>query len=258
MLLWIGLLLPFAGTTLGAAMVFLLRGTIAPSLQQLLSGFAAGVMIAASVWSLLLPAIGLAEELIRPVWMPAAVGLLGGMAFLLLLDRTVPHRHLHSRTAEGPAVRLDRTTKLMLAVTLHNIPEGMAVGVVLAGAMQGATGITAAGAMTLALGIALQNIPEGAIISLPMHSRGARRGRAFHCGVLSGAVEPLAGGCTILLIERLLPLLPWLLAFAAGAMLYVVVEELIPEAQSGRHSDLATIGVAIGFTLMMVLDVALG
>ena len=253
-----GLLLPLAGTTLGAAAVFLLRGPIRPRLRQLLSGFASGVMIAAAVWSLLLPALELAQAAGLPAWLPAAVGFLCGMAFLLLLDRTVPHRHPLARTSEGPAAGLGRTTKLMLAVTLHNIPEGMAVGVVLAAAASGEAGITAANALTLSLGIALQNIPEGAIISLPMRSAGFSRGRSFRCGLLSGLVEPLAGIGTMLLIGVLGPLLPWLLAFAAGAMLYVVVEELIPEAQNGRHSDLATMGLALGFTLMMVLDVAFG
>ena len=258
MFLAFGLLLPFVGTTLGAAAVLLLRGAIPRSLQQLLSGFASGVMIAAAVWSLLLPAIEMARAAGLPAWLPAAVGFLGGMLFLLLLDRSIPHRHLYARTSEGPAAKLDRTTKLLLAVTLHNIPEGMAVGVALAEALNGATGITAAGALILSLGIAIQNIPEGAIVSLPMHGSGHSRGRSFCYGVLSGAVEPLAGIGTVLLLERMRPLLPWLPPFAAGAMLYVVVEELIPESRNGRHADLATIGVALGFTLMMTMDVALG
>ena len=251
-----GLLIPFAGTLLGAAAVFLLRGGLPASWQRLLLGFAAGVMTAASVWSLLLPALALAAPL--PAWLPAAAGFGGGVGFLLLLDRLIPHLHLHAAEAEGPPVRLARTTKLLLAVTLHNIPEGMAVGVVLAGAMQGAGGIPLAGATALALGIAIQNVPEGAIVSLPMRAGGRSRRCAFAWGAASGAVEPLTGLATMLLIDRMLPLLPWLLAFAAGAMLYVVVEELIPEAQQGASSDIATVGFAAGFVLMMVLDVALG
>lgn len=258
MLIAAGLFIPFAGTLLGAAMVFLLRRQWAPRWQKLLPGFASGVMLAASVWSLLLPAIAMSERLALPAWLPAAAGFLGGMAFLATLDRTVPHLHIDAEAAEGPEVGLRRTTKLMLAVTLHNIPEGMAVGVVLAGALHGHTGITTAGAVTLATGIAIQNIPEGAIISLPMHGCGRSKWRSFARGAASGAVEPLAGGLTAALIDRLVPLLPWLLAFAAGAMLYVVVEELIPQAQSGRSADIATLGVALGFVLMMVLDIAFG
>lgn len=253
-----GLLIPFAGTTLGAALVFLLRREPSPLLQTLLPGFASGVMIAASVWSLLLPAIAISHGRALPAWLPAAAGLLIGVAFLLLLDRLIPHRHLHAGHAEGPPARLGRIAKLMLAVTLHNVPEGMAVGVVLAGALQPDSGISSAAALALSLGIAIQNIPEGAILSMPMHIAGYNRGRSFACGVLSGVVEPVAGGATILLIDCLLPLLPWLLAFAAGAMLYVVVEELIPESQGGRYADWATVGLAIGFVLMMILDVALG
>lgn len=253
-----GLMIPFAGTALGAAMVFLLRRELSGHVEKMLLGFASGVMIAASVWSLLLPAIDMSSESGFPEWLPAAVGFLGGMAFLLLLDTLIPHMHINSEEPEGLNAKLKRTTKLVLAVTLHNIPEGMAVGVVLAGALNGDTGITMAGAMALSIGIAIQNIPEGAIISMPMKSDGNGKGRSFVYGVLSGCVEPVAGIITILLIDSLLPLLPWLLAFAAGAMLYVVVEELIPEAQTGPHSNIATVGVAIGFVLMMVLDVALG
>ena len=253
-----GLLIPFAGTTLGAAVVFLLRNEIPQRTQKLLLGFASGVMIAASVWSLLLPAIEMSEEKALPSWLPAAGGLLLGMAFLLLLDTLIPHLHINSDEPEGISAKLKRTTKLILAVTLHNIPEGMAVGVVLAGAMNSDTGISVAGAMALSLGIAIQNIPEGAIVSMPMKSDGNGKRRSFLYGVLSGVVEPLAGIVTILLIDMLLPMLPWLLAFAAGAMIYVVVEELIPEAQTGPHSNIATIGVAFGFVLMMILDVALG
>lgn len=253
-----GLLIPFAGTAVGAAMVFLLRNEIPQRLQKIMLGFASGVMIAASVWSLLIPSIDMAEDMNMPSWLPAAVGFLCGIAFLLLLDTLIPHLHINSDEPEGLNAKLKRTTKLVLAVTLHNIPEGMAVGVVLAGALNGDSGISTAGAMALSLGIAIQNIPEGAIVSMPMKSDGNGKSRSFVYGVLSGVVEPLAGIVTIVLIDSLMPMLPFLLAFAAGAMLYVVVEELIPEAQEGAHSNVATIGVAIGFTLMMVLDVALG
>ena len=251
-------MIPFAGTTLGAAAVFLLRREIQPRVQKLLLGFASGVMIAASVWSLLLPSIDMSQELGSMKWFPAAAGFMAGVAFLLLLDTLIPHLHINSDEPEGLSARLRSTTKLILAVTLHNIPEGMAVGVVLAGAMTADAGISATGALALSIGIAIQNIPEGAIISMPMKSDGNGKGRSFVYGVLSGIVEPVAGIITILLIDSLLPLLPYLLAFAAGAMIYVVIEELIPESQSGRHSNIATIGAAIGFVVMMVLDVALG
>ncbi len=253
-----GLLLPFAGTTLGAAMVFLLREQMAAWVQKLLLGFASGVMMAASVWSLLIPSIDMASESGGVAWMPAVVGFLCGMFSLLLFDSLVPHLHLDASEPEGVKSGLGRSTMLFLAVTLHNIPEGMAVGVVLAGAMSGSAGITMAGALTLALGIAIQNFPEGAIVSMPLRESVKSRWKAFGYGVGSGVVEPLAGLATILLIEVLQPVLPFLLAFAAGAMIYVVVEELIPESQSGRHSNVATIGVAFGFALMMLLDVALG
>ncbi|MCH5330323.1 MAG: ZIP family metal transporter [Alistipes sp.] len=258
MIVWYGLLVPFAGTTVGAAIVLLLRRSLPQNLHKMLLGFASGVMIAASVWSLLIPSIEMSERLSLPHWIPAAAGFMGGVLLFLLLDSVIPHMHADADRAEGPASGFNRTTKLILAVTLHNIPEGMAVGVVLAGAMSGNAGISAAAAMTLATGIAIQNIPEGAIISMPMQIDGNGRGRSFLYGVLSGVVEPLAGIITILLVDSIVPLLPWLLAFAAGAMIYVVVDELIPNAQNGRHSDIATIGVACGFTLMMVLDVALG
>ena len=254
----LGLAIPFAGTALGAAAVFLLRREMPPRMQKMMTGFAAGVMTAAAVWSLLLPAIAMSQGSPLPAWLPAAAGFAAGMAFLLLLDSLVPHLHLHADRAEGLSVRLTRTAKLALAVTLHNIPEGMAVGVVLAGTMNGHSGITAASALALAVGIAVQNIPEGAIISMPMQSDGNGKWMSFAWGVMSGAVEPAAGIVTILLVDTLVPILPWLLAFAAGAMLYVVVEELIPEAQSGRHSDIGTVGFAVGFLLMMILDVALG
>jgi ZIP family zinc transporter len=254
----IGLLLPFAGTALGAAMVFLLRNELSARLQKLLLGFASGVMMAASVWSLLLPSIDIATEQGVTAWLPAACGFVGGMLFLLVLDTLIPHLHVNSQEAEGVHSSLGRSAKLILAVTLHNIPEGMAVGVVFAGAMVESVGISLAGAMALSLGIAIQNFPEGAIISMPLKGEGHSKGRSFLYGALSGIVEPIAAIITILLIEHLLPALPFLLAFSAGAMIYVVVEELIPESQSGKHSNIATIGVAAGFTLMMILDVALG
>ena len=245
-----GLLLPFVGTTLGAAMVFLLREQMSAWVQKLLLGFASGVMIAASVWSLLIPSIDMTAESGGVAWVPAVVGFLAGMFSLLIFDTLVPHLHLDSTEPEGMKSGLGRSTMLFLAVTLHNIPEGMAVGVVLAGAMTESAGITMAGALALSLGIAIQNFPEGAIVSMPLKQSVKSVG--------SGIVEPIAGLITILLIDWLQPILPYLLAFSAGAMIYVVVEELIPESQSGRHSNVATIGVALGFALMMMLDVALG
>lgn len=249
--------IPFLGTSLGAAMVFFLRGKIPPRVEKVLLGFASGVMIAASVWSLLIPSIELSEDGPLPAWLPAVTGFLFGMAFLLLLDSVVPHLHQHSDAPEGLPARISRTAMLVFAVTLHNIPEGMAVGVTYAGAAAGA-GVTQAGAFALALGIAIQNFPEGAIISMPLLAEGVSKPRAFLYGVLSGVVEPIGAVVTILLAAQLTPLLPYLLAFAAGAMLYVVIEELIPEAQAGKHSNLGTVGAALGFALMMVLDVALG
>ncbi len=251
-------MIPFAGTSLGAAMVFFMRGKMNLRLEKLLLGFAAGVMIAASVWSLLIPAIELSEEQNMPGWIPAAAGFLLGIAFLLLLDSLIPHLHKGSDKPEGVKSRLPRTTMLVFAVTLHNLPEGMAVGVTLAGALLGNTGITMAGAFVLSVGIAIQNFPEGAIISMPLRSEGMSRKKAFAAGVLSGIVEPIGGAATLLLAESVTRVLPYLLAFAAGAMIYVVVEELIPESQNGEHSNIGTIGAALGFTLMMVLDVALG
>ena len=239
-------------------MVFLLRDQLSALVQKMLLGFASGVMIAASVWSLLIPSIDIATEQGMIAWLPAAVGFVGGMLFLLLLDTLTPHIHINSDESEGPRSSLGRSTKMLLAVTLHNIPEGMAVGVVLAGAMAESAGITLAGAMALSVGIAIQNFPEGAIISMPLKSEGYSKGKSFLYGALSGVVEPIAAVITILLIDQLLPVLPFLLSFSAGAMIYVVVEELIPESQSGKHSNIATIGVAAGFTLMMILDVALG
>lgn len=255
----IGLLVPFAGTVLGAALVFLMKNGLNASINKLLLGFASGVMIAASVWSLLIPSLEMsAADGSRIAWLPAAVGFLSGMGFLLLLDTIIPHLHANSDEPEGLKSSWKRTTMLALAVTLHNIPEGMAVGVVLAGAMAGNTGVTISSALALSVGIAIQNFPEGAIVSLPLRSEGLSRARAFGIGALSGLVEPIFGLGTVVCIAFITPILPYLLAFAAGAMIYVVVEELIPESQSGRHSNIATVGVAIGFTLMMVLDVALG
>ncbi len=253
-----GLLLPFAGTTLGAAMVFFLRGEIPSWLQKLLLGFASGVMIAASVWSLLIPAIDMTAEKGGIGWVPAVVGFLAGMFSLLVFDTLVPHIHLDSEEPEGMKSNMGRSSMLVMAVTLHNIPEGMAVGVVLAGAMTQSAGITLAGAMALSLGIAIQNFPEGAIVSMPLKQSVKSRWKAFAYGASSGAVEPIAALLTIALIDYIEPILPYLLAFSAGAMIYVVVEELIPESQSGSHSNIATIGVAVGFALMMMLDVALG
>lgn len=227
-------------------------------LHTTLLGFAAGVMVAASVWSLIIPAIDLSADLGKLSWVPAAIGFILGMLFLLLLDSVVPHQHISSDTAEGPESKLGRRQKLMLAVTLHNIPEGMAVGAVVAGALAGDAGITIASATALALGMAIQNIPEGAIVALPMRSDGMSRGRAFGNGVVSGMVEPVAALLMVLLYEHISPTLPYLLAFSAGAMLYVVVEELIPETQQGKHSNIGTIAFALGFVIMMILDVALG
>lgn len=250
--------IPFLGTVLGAAVVFLMKKEMNAGLEKLLLGFASGVMIAASIWSLLIPAIEMSEERGNFAWLPATVGFLLGMGFLLLLDSLVPHIHIDSRKPEGVKSKFKKTTMLVLAVTLHNLPEGMAVGVILAGAMMAGTGITLAGALALSVGIAIQNFPEGAIISMPLRSAGASRKKAFLYGVLSGIVEPVGAVITILLASRVVPVLPYLLAFAAGAMIYVVVEELIPESQSGEHSNMGTVGVAAGFALMMVLDVALG
>lgn len=254
-----GLMIPFIGTTAGSACVFFLKGKIRPELQKALLGFASGVMIAASVWSLLLPAMDMSQDMGKLAFLPAAVGLLLGVFFLLFLDRSIPHLHLDAEEPEGPKGNLKKTTMLVLAVTLHNIPEGMAVGVVFAGMLAGNSDITMAGAFTLAIGIAIQNFPEGAIISLPLKSEGKTgNGKAFLYGTLSGAVEPVAAAVTILLTRFVTPILPYLLSFAAGSMIYVVVEELIPEASEGDHSNIGTIGFAAGFVIMMILDVALG
>ncbi len=253
-----GILIPFAGTTLGAACVFFMRKELNPMVQRALTGFAAGVMVAASVWSLLIPALEQSESMGKWSFMPAAAGFWMGILFLLLLDHIIPHLHMNSNEAEGPKSQLKKTTMLVLAVTLHNIPEGMAVGVVYAGWRSGNTQMTAMGALALSVGIAIQNFPEGAIISLPLASQGESKGKAFLYGMLSGLVEPIAAGLTILAAGFIVPAMPYLLSFAAGAMLYVVVEELIPEMSEGDHSNIGTILFAFGFTVMMALDVALG
>ena len=254
----IGLIIPFLGTALGSAMVFLMRKEINKKIEKLLLGFASGVMIAASIWSLLIPAMDMAEEQGQTVWIPTAIGFLLGIFFLLMLDHIIAHLHLKTTKPEGIKAKLKNSTMMVLAVTLHNIPEGMAVGVVFAGMMAQSTGITLAGALVLSIGIAIQNFPEGAIISMPLRTEGVSKPKAFLYGMLSGIVEPIGAAVTILITSTVLPILPYILAFAAGAMMYVVVEELIPEAQAGEHSDIGTIGVAMGFVLMMVLDVALG
>lgn len=252
------LLLPFAGTMLGSAAVLMFGEKFAGRIQHILLGFASGVMVAASVWSLLIPAMEESAAMGNLAWVPAVAGFMGGVLFMLLLDMVTPHLHLASENPEGPRSKLGRSSMLVLAVTLHNIPEGMAVGVVAAGVMTGEVGMTFAGALALAIGLALQNIPEGAIISLPLRSAGNSRGRSFLYGTLSGIVEPIAAIVTILFIEHLTGIFPYMLSFAAGAMIYVVVEELIPEAHNNRHSNIPTIAFAIGFALMMMLDVALG
>ena len=253
-----GVLIPFLGTALGAACVFFMKKSMSDNVQRILTGFAAGVMVAASVWSLLIPAMEQSEGMGRLAFVPAVVGFLFGIFFLLLLDHVIPHLHLGSEEAEGPKSKLQKTTMLVLAVTLHNIPEGMAVGVVYAGYLSGSTGMTVMGALVLAIGIAIQNFPEGAIISMPLRAEGMSKKRAFASGALSGIVEPVAALITILAAEFMIPILPYLLSFAAGAMLYVVVEELIPEMSEGKHSNLGTIFFAVGFCVMMILDVALG
>lgn len=253
-----GLAIPFIGTAAGAACVFFMRGALKESVDKALTGFAAGVMVAASVWSLLLPAIEQSAAWGRWSFVPAVIGFWIGILFLLILDHAIPHLHRFSEEAEGPASHLTRSTMLVLAVTLHNIPEGMAVGVVYAGWLAGSAHITATGALALALGIAIQNFPEGAIISMPLATGGMRRGRAFGYGMLSGVVEPIGGVLTILAAGLIVPMLPYLLSFAAGAMIYVVVEELIPEMSEGRHSNIGTLCFALGFTVMLALDVALG
>ena len=255
---FLGIMIPFLGTTLGAACVFFMKKSLGDLVQRSLAGFAAGVMVAASIWSLLIPAIEQSENMGKLSFLPAFIGFWSGVLFLLLLDRLIPHLHVGSEQAEGPKSKLGRTTMMVLAVTLHNIPEGMAVGVVYAGFLSGNTQITAASALALSLGIAIQNFPEGAIISMPLRAEGEHKGRAFLGGVLSGVVEPIGAVLTLLAAQLVIPALPYLLSFAAGAMLYVVVEELIPEMSQGRHSNLGTVFFAVGFSVMMVLDVALG
>ena len=252
-----GILIPFLGTVLGAAMVFFLKKQISSGVQKALTGFAAGVMVAASFWSLLQPALESSAPMGALAFIPASIGFLIGMGFLLALDMLTPHMHMNQQN-EGPRTSLKRTTKLILAVTLHNIPEGMAVGVVYAGFLAGDTGISSAGALVLALGIAIQNFPEGAIVSMPLLAEGMPRSKTFLMGVLSGAVEPVAALVTLLAAGLVTPVMPYLLAFAAGAMMYVVVEELIPEMSEGMHSNTGTVAFALGFVVMMILDVTLG
>lgn len=254
----LGVLVPFIGTSLGAFMVFFMKDKINAKIEKILLGFAGGVMVAASVWSLIIPAIEQSENMGKWSFVPAAVGIILGVLFLFVLDSVIPHLHVNSDKPEGKPSKCKKTTMLVLAVTLHNIPEGMAVGVALAGAYFGNSGITLTAGLVLSLGIAIQNIPEGAIISMPLKSEGFSKGKAFGYGVLSGIVEPIFAGLTILLTSIVTPILPYLLSFAAGAMIYVVVEELIPESQTGEHSNLATISFVVGFLIMMILDVALG
>lgn len=253
-----GILIPFAGTALGAACVLFMKNKLNPMLQRLLTGFAAGVMVAASIWSLIIPAMEQSEHMGKFSFVPAVAGFWIGILFLLLLDTITPHMHMNSSKPEGPKSSLKKTTMLVLAVALHNIPEGMAVGVVYAGWASGKTELTIMGALALSVGIAIQNFPEGAIISMPLCSEGVPKSKAFLYGVLSGVVEPIAAFVTILLADTLIPILPYLLSFAAGAMIYVVVEELIPEMSEGKHSNAATVMFTLGVTLMMALDVALG
>ena len=251
-------LFPFLGTTIGSAFVFFLKGSMNRNLQRALSGFAAGVMVAASVWSLIIPAIDQSEQLGKFAFLPAFIGVWLGFGFLMLLDKIIPHLHVGSDCPEGTPCNLGKSTMMVLAVALHNLPEGMAVGVVAAGWLAGSESISFASALALSLGIAMQNLPEGAIISMPLKSNGMKRGKAFGYGVASGIVEPIGALLTIALAGLVVPILPYFLAFAAGAMLYVVVEELIPEMSEGEHSHIGVLCFALGFTLMMVLDVALG
>lgn len=255
---WQGILIPFLGTVLGSACVFIMKGQLNATVQKALTAFAAGVMTAASIWSLLIPAMEESSAMGQLAFVPAVVGFWIGVLFLLVLDKTIPHLHMDSDKPEGLPAHLKKSTMLVLAVTLHNIPEGMAVGVVLAGWMAGEASISVAGALALAIGIAIQNFPEGAIISMPLHSQGMSKPKSFFYGFLSGVVEPIAAFTTILLADLILPALPYLLSFAAGAMMYVVVEELIPEASFGEHSNAGVLSFTLGFTLMLALDVALG
>ncbi|MBO6196085.1 MAG: ZIP family metal transporter [Butyrivibrio sp.] len=254
----LGLLIPFAGTVLGSAMVFFMKKELDGLVQRALTGFASGVMVAASIWSLIVPALEQAEGLGKLSFVPAVTGFWIGILFLLFLDSVIPHLHMNAEEAEGPKSKLQKTTMMVLAVTLHNIPEGMAVGVVFAGFLSGSASVTAGGALALSLGIAIQNFPEGAIISMPLHSKGKSKFGAFMDGALSGAVEPIGALLTIYAARLFVPAMPYLLSFAAGAMMYVVVEELIPEMSEGEHSNIGVLMFAFGFTLMMALDVALG
>ncbi len=254
----LGLLIPFIGTSAGSACVFFMKDKLKDKVQRGLTGFASGVMVAASIWSLIIPAIEQSSNLGKLSFIPSAIGFSLGIVFLLILDSVIPHLHLNTDKAEGPKSKLQRTTMMVLAVTLHNLPEGMAVGVVYAGLISGSASITAGGALALAIGIAIQNFPEGAIISMPLCAEGKSKGKAFLSGVLSGAVEPVGALLTILAASFVVPAMPYLLSFAAGAMIYVVVEELIPEMSSGDHSNVGVIMFSIGFILMMTLDVALG
>ena len=253
-----GIIIPFIGTAAGSACVFFMKKELSRMVQRSLTGFAAGVMVAASIWSLLIPAMEQSEPIGKLAFIPAVIGFWGGILFLLLLDHIIPHLHMNAKKSEGPKSRLAKTKMMVLAVTLHNIPEGMAVGVVYAGFLSGSAEITAGGALALSLGIAIQNFPEGAIISMPLHAQGRSKRNSFFDGVLSGAVEPVGAVLTILLAGLLVPAMPYLLSFAAGAMMYVVVEELIPEMSEGEHSNIGVIMFAVGFTLMMALDVGLG
>lgn len=253
----LGLLIPFIGTTLGSACVLFLKNNLSEKVIKVLTGFAAGVMVAASIWSLIIPSLEQASSMNKLSFIPAAIGFCLGMIFLLLLDEFTPHMHI-DKTIEGPKSSLKNTTMMVLAVVIHNIPEGMAVGVIYAGLINNSVSISASAALSLSIGIAIQNFPEGAIISMPLHAEGESKSKAFLNGVLSGIVEPIAGFITILLSSLVIPILPYLLSFAAGAMMYVVVEELIPSMSNGKHSNFATISFMFGFVLMMILDVALG
>lgn len=254
----LGVLIPLIGTTLGSACVFFLKGEIGDKLQKVLLGFAAGVMVAASVWSLLIPAMDMSADMGKLSFLPALIGFLLGMGFLLIMDSVIPHMHVGSDEPEGTKSKLQKTTMLLLAVAIHNFPEGAACGAIFAGVLTGETDVTMAGAIALSIGIAIQNIPEGAIISMPLRGHGVSKGKAFFYGTMSGVVEPIGAILAIMLASLVTPILPYMLSFAAGAMIYVVVEELIPETSEGAHSNLGTIAFAIGFSIMMVLDVALG
>ena len=253
-----GILIPFLGTTLGSMCVLFMRKTLSDTVRRTLAGFAAGVMVAASIWSLLIPAIEQSENMGELSFLPGFIGFWGGVLFLLALDHLIPHLHIGSDQAEGPKSKLGRTAMMVLAVTLHNIPEGMAVGVMYAGFLSENTQMTATSALALSIGIAIQNFPEGAIISMPLRAEGEKKSKAFLDGVLSGVVEPIGAVLTLLAAQLIIPAMPYLLSFAAGAMLYVVVEELIPEVSQGKHSNTGTVFFAVGFSIMMVLDVALG